>query len=72
MNQNFRRAYHEALFQQMLFIDKHGILNNADKRHGASSLFAGRIAASIGVPCVQHTFLHVSPKNALNELPADT
>lgn len=50
MNQNFRRAYHEALFQQMLFIDKHGILNNADKRHGASSLFAGRIAASIGVP----------------------
>jgi len=50
MNQNFRRAYHEALCQKMLFIDKHGIPSNADKHHGASSFFAGRITASIGVP----------------------
>ncbi len=50
MNQNFRRAYHEALCQKMLFIDKHGIPNNADKHHSTSTFFAGQIIASIGVP----------------------
>ncbi len=49
MNQNFRRAYHEALCQKMLFIDKHGIPSNADKHHGTSALFAGQIIANIGV-----------------------
>ncbi len=50
MNQNFRRAYHEALCRKTLFIDKHGIPSNADKNNSASTFFAGQIAASIGVP----------------------
>jgi hypothetical protein len=49
MNQNFRRAYHEALCQEMLFIDKHGVPSNANKHHGASTLFGRQIIANIGV-----------------------
>lgn len=41
---NIRQAYHQALCQEVMFLDRHGIPNNADKHREESIFFARGIA----------------------------